>query len=386
MPLQFRADAQVLFLTSRFGIYVHIPFCHSKCNYCSFYSLTNCDKQISEYCDKIISQIKSRGRHIARPVCSVYIGGGTPSLIGGENIAKILSAVRHSFTVTDDAEITVEANPDSCDEQFLKQIKNAGCNRLSIGLQSANSGELKTLGRIHTVDDVKKCVSDAQRLGFNNISVDLMLGLPHSTLASLNNSIDFALSLDVQHISAYILKVEPGTPFECMNITLPDDDSVADQYLFLCDKLKQNGYMHYEVSNFSKQNFQGVHNTNYWKCREYLGFGPAAHSFMNGERFYHNASLKEYMQNSEPIFDGIGGTAEEYVMLGLRISDGIYNDEFRSRFGTDLPENIFKTAKLLQNQGLCTVSDGVIALTDKGMLVSNSIINSFLGEIDDENL
>ncbi len=386
MPLRFPADAQVLFLTNSLGIYIHIPFCHSKCNYCSFYSLESNKAEKNIYCDKIIEQITKRGRLIARPVCSVYIGGGTPSVMGGKNIARILTEVKRSFNVACDAEITVEANPDSCDKEFLELIKAAGCNRLSVGLQSANDNELEALGRCHSSAQARAVVDYAKRLGFNNISVDLMLGLPHSTVDTLDKSLDFALALDIEHISLYILKIEQGTPFYSMNLQLPDDDSVADQYLYMCKKLQANGYEHYEISNFAKPKFRAIHNTNYWKCREYLGFGPSAHSFIDGKRFYHSADICKYMRNTEPIPDGIGGTAEEYIMLGLRISDGISNTEYIKRFDKPLPEGIFKTAQLLKTQGLCKTDNNSISLTDEGMLVSNSIINSFLGEIAYENL
>lgn len=386
MPPLFPAAAQVLSLTNPIGIYIHIPFCRKKCNYCSFYSINVNDCLIQKYCDKIIAELTQRGRQIARPVCSVYIGGGTPSVLTGEQISSIIAAVKDNFTLLPDAEITVEVNPADDLTLFLKEIKNAGCNRLSIGVQSASDKELSVLGRRHNTVQSEKVFNLARKIGFDNISLDLIIGLPDSDLESLNNSIDFVLRLNPEHISSYILKIERGTPFFNTPLNLPDDDAVAEQYLLLCRRLKTAGYEHYEISNFAKKNFRGEHNLNYWKCREYLGFGPSAHSFFEGERFYYRDDISAYIENSEPITDGKGGNEQEYIMLRLRTADGISNTQFKSLFSKALPTKIYDLALLYQKNGLCITNGDKISLTDQGMLVSNSIITSFIEELPNENL
>ena len=386
MLLLFPVAAQVLSLTNPIGIYIHIPFCRTKCNYCNFYSLNISDELKQSYCDKIISDVTRRGRQIARPVCSIYIGGGTPSVLSGEQISSIILAIKGAFNVTHDAEITVEVNPGDDLRDFLKQIRDAGCNRLSMGLQSGNDNELKVLGRRHNTEAAEQTFNTAREVGFNNISLDLMLGLPDSNFNTLNNSIDFALKLAPEHISAYILKIEDGTPFGKMQLNLPNDDDTADQYLLLCDRLRNAGYNHYEISNFAKSGHEGKHNLNYWKCQEYLGFGPAAHSFFNGERFYYPNDITAYMQNCDTLRDGAGGDEKEYIMLSLRIADGIDINEFERKFSRPLPRAILEKAQLFEKNGLCAAIDGKIKLTDQGMLVSNSIITSFIEELPNENL
>ncbi|MBQ2934522.1 MAG: radical SAM family heme chaperone HemW [Clostridia bacterium] len=368
-------------MTNSFGIYIHIPFCRTKCNYCSFYSLNVSEELQQAYCDKTISEITRRGRQIARPVCSVYIGGGTPSVLSGEQISSLMRAVKDSFTVTEDAEITVEINPGDDLSGFLEEIRNAGCNRLSMGVQSGNDDELLVLGRRHSVYDAEQTFYTARKLGFDNISLDLMLGLPDSTKETLNKSIDFVLNLAPEHISAYILKIEDGTPFGKAKLNLPNDDDTADQYLLLCDRLKTAGYTHYEISNFAKLGYEGKHNLNYWRCREYLGFGPAAHSFFEGERFYYPNDITAYMQNCKALSDGEGGNEQEYIMLSLRISDGIDISEFESKFLKPFPPTILNKARLFEKNGLCITDGNTIRLTDEGMLVSNSIITSFTEEL-----
>ena len=383
MPLQFLADAQVLSLTNRFGIYIHIPFCAVKCNYCNFYSVTN-GNIYKEYCNKVIRELTQRGRQTARPVSSVYIGGGTPTVLGGQLLSDLLSSVKENFNVSPDCEITVEANPGDDLESILPDLYKAGYNRLSFGAQSANEEELQLLGRRHGVNDIINAVKTARKCGFRNISLDLMIGLPESNPKKLENSLKTVCELSPEHISAYILKLENGTKLQEISHTLnmPDDDSIADQYLLLCKHLKASGYNHYEISNFAKPGFEGRHNINYWKCGEYLGFGPAAHSFFEGKRFYCEPDIKKYLENPCYIPDGIGGTPDEYIMLGLRLSDGISSDEFKEKFNTSLPRGVFDKARLYQKEGLCITDGRRISLTSKGMLVSNSIITSFIEELE----
>ena len=383
MPPQSPAAAQVLSLTNPFGIYIHIPFCASKCSYCNFYSVTN-GGIYREYCDKLIKELTQRGRQTARPVSSVYIGGGTPTVLGGQLLHDVLNSVKDNFNILPNSEITVEANPGDDLERILPYLYKAGCNRLSFGAQSANEDELRLLGRRHGVSDIVSAISTARECGFNNVSLDLMIGLPESNLKTLENSLKTVCGLSPEHISAYILKLESGTKLQKISHTLnmPDEDGIADQYLLLCDYLKANGYGHYEISNFAKQGFEGRHNINYWKCGEYLGFGPAAHSFFEGKRFYCAPDIANFLENPCYIPDGTGGTPDEYIMLGLRLSGGISSNKFKEKFNTALPKGILEKARFYEKQGLCITNGRRISLTNEGMLVSNSIITSFIEELD----
>ncbi len=370
-------------MTKHLGIYIHIPFCLSKCTYCNFHSAAADNAAKDRYCEKLISELKEWGTEVSRPISSVYIGGGTPTALGSERLSAVLSAVNNSFAVLPDAEITVEGNPGDDLSEIIPKIAAAGCNRISLGVQSANADELRLLGRRHTAEDARRAVETIRVGGIQNISVDLMLGLPDSTNQTLKNSIDFAAGLNPTHISAYILKLENGTPLykNADSLNIPDDDAVSDQYLLLCSELKKAGYEHYEISNFAKDGYHSRHNSAYWECEEYLGFGPSAHSFYEGKRFYYPPNTEQYIKKPEPIHDGRGGTKSEYIMLGLRLKSGISGTEFENKFGLALSPAIYEKAKKLQKNKLCDIIGDRISLTDEGMLVSNTIINYFLEEI-----
>lgn len=359
------------------GLYLHIPFCVKKCAYCDFYSSFVSEELLDGYTEKLISEIKKWGGLVCRPINTIYLGGGTPSLLK-ERIIPVLSAVTSAFHVESGAEITLELNPSSDVEQVLKAAKTAGVNRLSIGAQSGNDKELKLLGRTHTAADTLFAVNIARRLGFDNISLDLMLGLPNSDFDTLEKSLEFICSANPQHISSYILKIEENTLFykNRRSLNLPDDDALAEQYLFMCRYLEKRGFRHYEISNFSRDNKQSRHNLKYWSCEEYVGIGPSAHSFLNGKRFYYPRDMKAFLNDVTPADDGDGGSKEEYVMLRLRLDTGLEFSEYRKRFGEDIPDSMKKTALSLQKAGLVSSTDRGISLTDRGMLVSNSIITN----------
>ena len=365
-------------MTNNLGIYIHIPFCDKKCNYCDFYSGALTPEKRREYVEKLSEEIRKWGALTARPIDTLYIGGGTPSLLSTDELGLVLTAVRESFSLLEGAEITAEANPSDLD--FIPAAKKAGINRISFGIQSADDEELRMLGRRHNFDTAKKAVSLAREVGFKNISADIMLGLPNSNTETLKKSIDGIFSLDTEHISAYILKVEEKTPFYKMPLDLPDEDGIADQYLYLCERMKAAGYEHYEISNFAKKGFESRHNNRYWKDLEYIGIGPSAHSFFEGKRFYYPRDIEAFMTEAKTVADGEGGDPDEFIMLALRLSRGLVFSEFKERFKTDLPELVIKKARLLQKGDLLAVDGEKIALTDKGMLVSNSIISELLGE------
>ncbi len=360
------------FLTN-LGLYLHIPFCNGKCAYCDFYSAFTNAELTDSYVTALIREIKQWGGKINRPIDTIYLGGGTPSLLN-ERLVPLIRAVYENFNVLDNAEITLEVNPADNIFEILSNAKEAGINRISIGAQSGNDTELSVLGRRHTVADTKNAVRIARKLGFSNISLDLMLGLPDSSCDTLKNSLDFITSLAPEHISTYILKIEEKTKFykQKETLNLPDDDKVSDQYLFMCDYLENKGFCHYEISNFCKENFESKHNLKYWKCEEYLGLGPSAHSYLFGKRFYYPRDLKAFIKGITPTPDGEGGDLSEQIMLALRLKDGIKTEK--------LPTAAVKKCELFAKNGLGILENGSFSLTNSGMLLSNTIITEILEE------
>ena len=361
-------------MTNPLGLYIHIPFCEKKCNYCDFYSAFYNKDTLNVYLSALKGEIKKWGGNLHRPIDTIYIGGGSPSLLG-EHILSLAECIKQNFTVLEDAEFTVEANPASSNE-FLAFAKAAGVNRLSIGVQSGSDETLKTLGRTHTTDDAKKTVKKARELGFDNISLDLMIALPHSSIATLKKDIDFILSLNPEHISSYILKIEQNTVFakKYDTLNLPDDDLSAEQYLYMCDSLLQNGYNHYEISNFVVGDKYSRHNMKYWVGEDYLGIGPAAHSCVDGKRFYYPRDLHGFIKNPQIVPDGESGGAQEKLMLGLRLSQGVDLTQIYD----EIPQNIKTKISLLEKAGYIKADLPCISLTDSGMLISNSIITELL--------
>lgn len=323
-----------------------------------------------DYVTALQREIKQWGDKLGRPIDTVYFGGGTPSLLA-EFLPEITEAIKSSFKVLEGAEITMEMNPGDNAEKVLNFALKSGVNRLSIGAQSGDNEELKILGRRHTAEETAQTVRIARALGFNNISLDIMLGLPASTPESLKKSLDFVTNLNPEHISAYILKIEEKTPFHkiCDTLNLPDEDKTADQYLQMCEYLENKGYEHYEISNFCKKGMMSRHNLKYWELEEYLGVGPAAHSFVDGKRFFYRRNLADFINGSSPVSDGMGGTEEEKIMLSLRLNKGL-EIEFNPKLKLK--------CDLLEKNGLLYTDKNRIVLTDKGMLLSNSIITEIL--------
>ena len=330
------------------------------------------ERVYKDYIAALLREIKAWGKKISRPVDTVYFGGGTPSVLG-EDISLLMREIKNFFKLLPGAEITAECNP-GCDTEFFTAAAKSGVNRLSLGVQAGNNARLKALGRTHTAEDVLAAAAAARQAGINNISCDIMIALPDSDLKTLKEDIDFVCSLSPAHISAYILKIEQNTAFYKRrdSLNIPDDDSAADQYLFLCRELKSRGFEHYEISNFALPAKKSRHNLKYWRCEEYLGLGPSAHSFLEGERFYYPRDLKGFIAGNEPVPDGKGGEKSERIMLALRTNDGVPAEE--------LSPAAKRKAELFKKEGLLTDDGGKIVLTDKGMLVSNSIITEFLYE------
>ncbi len=358
------------------GLYLHIPFCNGKCPYCDFYSITPSGNIIDKYTDALCREIDKTDYIFD----TVYFGGGTPSQLGSDNIAKIMSRIIR----TEDCEATLECNPSDTGRESscfdFEKVAASGINRISMGLQSANNSERASLGRKSGCKEVETSIERIHSAGINNISLDLMLGIPDQTAESLENSIAFCKNSGAKHISAYMLKIEEGTPFYKKKdlLDLPDEDKTCDFYLQTVSRLSECGFNQYEISNFSLPGYESKHNLKYWHCEEYLGLGASAHSFVNGKRFYYERSINDFINGVLPVDDGEGGDEEEYIMLCLRLSEGLNFKKFESRFGHSVSEKIFTKAKELKKHGLLTVDENKIALTVKGFLVSNSVISTLL--------
>ena len=360
------------------GLYLHIPFCKSKCPYCDFYSFSGKDTEKDEY-TKVLKDRILRISTLQRKGDTLYIGGGTPSVLGAENLKTLVDTCKNDF-LTDDAEITVECNPHGLNEDFFKTLYSCGVNRISMGLQSAVDSERRILGRLSDRNQVENAVKMAQKVGFSNITLDVMLGIPNQTEKSLNETLDFCISLGVPHISAYMLKLEENTHFykNQDKYNFPDDDLTADLYLQMCETLHSNGIMQYEISNFSKNGFESRHNLKYWHCEEYLGLGPSAHSFLNGKRFYFDRDFNAFMNGNSPIDDGVGGDFTEYAMLNLRLVEGLNENKVFERFGHNIPKEIYEKSQIFIDNGYMISTENGLALTRNGFLMSNSILAEIL--------
>lgn len=339
------------------GLYFHIPFCKSKCPYCDFYSNRYDELSAEKYVDELCEEIKKHNGSFD----TVYFGGGTPSIIEPALIGRILDTARAQFDIDDNSEITIECNPSKDLSQAFKDYASYGINRVSIGMQSAVDKERFALGRSAGRAEVARAIADARNAGITNISLDLMLGTPKQTLESLDETFDFIDKMNVNHISAYMLKIEAGTKFYEMQdrLALPDDDTVAEMYLKTINELKKIGLFQYEISNFARVGYESKHNTKYWRLVDYLGIGKTAHSCRNGKRFY-------YDKDWSIIDDGIGNTDEERIMLGLRLNQGIPKALVQKPFSH------------LIKMGLLKENDTSISLTPEGMLVSNTVINELI--------
>ncbi len=359
------------------GLYIHVPFCTSKCRYCDFYSL--CDAASAPaYARQVARQLHAAARRYPRRAETLYFGGGTPPMLGADGIEAVIHAARDAFDLAPTAEITCEMNPGSGYPATVEQLAAVGVNRLSIGLQSALPDELTALGRRHSPQDAATLVARAKAAGIGNISLDLMWGIPGQTVASALQSLAFALSLAPTHISAYMLKIEPDTPFGRQPPVLPDEQTVCEIYETCCEQLEQAGYPRYEISNFARPGFESRHNLKYWNCEETLGLGPAAHSFMEGKRFYYPRDLAGFMAGNPPQDDGAGGDFTEYAMLQLRLRSGLRETACRLRYGHPIPLAMRQTAESLARHGLMSVDRDGIRLTTKGNLVSNEILARLL--------
>lgn len=370
------------------GIYIHIPFCAGKCAYCDFYSLAGREAMMPKYQKALLTHIKESSSQLQGYIIdTIYIGGGTPSFYGAARLVELMNALKKYGRVLVDGEFTVEVNPESAALRDLAKLRRAGFNRLSIGAQSANDGILKSIGRLHDFARVEQAVRDARKAGFENVSLDLIYGLPSQTREDWADTLTKALALKPDHMSCYGLKIEEGTPLYPFKDSpfIPDDDLQADMYLYAVDALNRNGYKQYEISNFARRGYESRHNLKYWQMGEYMGFGAAAHSCVSGQRYSCIADMELYadnilsgrsvVDNAESITDF--ERAGEYLMLGLRTARGISEKEYYDIFpckldmAQELMESFAEHKWMVKNEDRWS-------FTPEGFLLSNVLIGEIL--------
>lgn len=371
------------------GIYVHIPFCKQKCYYCDFISYCNKDEMIEDYVEAVKKEIQLQ--KIKSQISTVYIGGGTPSYIDSKYIQEIVREIKNK-DVSQNAEITIEVNPGTVTLQKLQDYKDEGINRLSIGLQSSKDELLEQIGRIHNFEQFLETYDMARKVGFKNINIDLMLGLPNQSITDLKETLEKIINLGPEHISVYSLIIEDGTPIankiEKGELELPDEDTERNMYWYVKNTLELNEYKHYEISNFAKKGYESKHNMNCWMQKEYIGIGIAAHSYRDITRYSNTENINEYIKNikkgkleSNRIIHEIQKEQDkkkEFMLLGLRLIDGVNISDFKNKFG-DNPIYLFRNQlNKLVNENLIKVDNNNIKLTNKGIDLANLVWEEFV--------
>ena len=380
-------------MIEKIGAYIHIPFCKQKCYYCDFLSFANKKEYEEKYVESLIKEIevfKEKNNDVEFD--TIYIGGGTPSYIDSKNIARILQTLISDNNISNGDEITIEVNPGTFLKEKMLEYKKIGINRMSIGLQSTNNNLLKEIGRIHNFEDFLETYQTARKIGFENINVDLMIGLPNQTFDDIKDEIEHIIKLEPNHISVYSLILEENTKLEQLvlqgKMKLPDEELERHMYWYVKNKLELYGYKHYEISNFAKKGYESKHNLNCWNQKQYRGFGLGAHSYINNKRFsntenidlYINNINKENFENNINIHEiqNIEMQEKEYMLLGLRKIDGINIQEFENKFGMN-PIFLFKNElNKLSNEGLIKVDGNKIMLTNKGIDLANIVWEEFI--------
>ena len=356
------------------GLYLHIPYCFSKCRYCDFYSHPGERGVPDAYVDALLRELARFAPDAPLRPDTVYFGGGTPSLLSPAQVGRLIRAA----CPVSGAEVTLEANPETVTEESLRGFREAGVNRISFGVQSARDTQLRTLGRPHTARQARAAFAAARRAGFENISGDIMLALPHYTRGEFDRTLALLAEGGAAHISAYLLKIEPSTPFgKNPPPGLPSEDEAADFYLYAVDELAKAGYAQYEISNVAKPGFEGRHNLIYWDCRDYLGLGPAAASCMGGRRFSFGRSTADFLAGAAPVTEG-ECTGADYIMLRLRLSEGLRLSLLKERYGLAFDEGRLAFIRRCVAAGYAVFDGDRLALTPEGMLVQNSILTELL--------
>lgn len=366
------------------GIYLHIPFCRAKCRYCDFNSYPGMFAWQGRYIDALCREVRDfAGEGTAD---TVYFGGGTPTALDPEELLRALRAVGERFRLTAECEITAECNPATIDAAGLLALRRGGVNRLSIGLQSSWDAELAMLGRIHSFRDFRDCFQNARRAGFENLSLDLIFGLPGQTGEKWRATLERALEFAPEHISCYCLSIEEGTPFARMDLELPDDDTLRELYDLAVNYLAGAGYTQYEISNFSRPGRESRHNQKYWQCRDYAGFGAGAHGCIGERRYQNLKGIPEYCRASETrgradeqeIFRDQSQRMSEFCFLGLRMNRGISREEFQSRFGATLEEVYGPVLEKNLRRGTLVRQGDWLRIPQNWLFVSNSILADFV--------
>nr|WP_325218280.1 radical SAM family heme chaperone HemW [uncultured Oscillibacter sp.] len=369
------------------GLYIHVPFCKQKCVYCDFYSLPRREDQMDAYVSALRAQL-AEADFSGYEADTVYFGGGTPSYLGPRRLTALLEAASAACSIAPGAEITLEANPDSAgDPDALSALRQAGFNRVSLGMQSADDGELRAIGRVHTMAQVRASADAVRRAGFDNLSLDLIYGLPGQSLPRWRENLSAAAALCPEHLSCYGLKAEPGTPLYARRDTLPGDGAQADMYLETVDFLESRGYRQYEISNFAKPGRESRHNLKYWTLGEYAGFGPGAHSDFRGRRYAWARDLEAYLRGKPPLSEDQAMSPRdreaEWLMLSLRLVRGLdmaaWEERFRRPFAPFLP-----FLNRCEAAGYAAREEGRWRLTPRGFLVSNQIIGFLLDQNREE--
>ncbi len=369
------------------GVYVHIPFCKSKCAYCDFLSYEGKNDKVQEYIVKLKNEIENVAKEKLQncEIDTIYIGGGTPSYIDEKHIVEILEKLNEVLNIKENVEITIEVNPGTVSLEKLQKYYNAGINRLSIGLQSTNNSLLKTIGRIHTYEKFEETYSLARQEGFKNINVDLMIGLPNEKIKDVESDLINIIEKNPEHISVYSLILEEGTKLEQMikdnKLKLPDEKLERKMYWLVKNKLEEAGYKHYEISNFAKQGYESNHNTNCWKQKEYIGFGLAAHSYFESTRYSNTDNLEDYLKNYKKIVHEVQNKEmqmKEFMLLGLRKIEGIKISEFKEKFVANPIYEYREILNKLVKQDLVEVDIDSIYLTKKGIDLANIVWEEFI--------
>lgn len=372
------------------SIYVHIPFCNSKCNYCAFVSMVASEDDKKRYFNNLLTEIKLQAKNYSAvyTVSSIYIGGGTPSCLDYYYIRDLLSCIYKNFAVKNSAEITIEINPNSADKTKIREYILSGVNRFSIGLESMSAKILKSMGRTHTFEDYTKTINTIREYGVKNISTDIIIGYPDQKLSEVKETINYLIKLGIPHISVYMLQVEQGTKLKTLvdngSVGLPDEDVVINMYNSTYDLLTKAGYNRYEFSNFAKPTYESYHNKVYWNRKDYLGVGLASHSYIDGTRFANTENVNEYVTKIEQKLEipvTLSKTLtkdeqkEEAIMLSLRTSQGLNLDDYKAEFGENFLAKKKETIAMLIKEGfLILTKDNHLVCTDKGFLVLNQII------------
>ncbi|MBC8014472.1 MAG: radical SAM family heme chaperone HemW [Sporomusaceae bacterium] len=377
----------------KIGLYIHIPFCQQKCLYCDFPSSANLTHLYQSYVTALCREISGLGGVLSGDtIDTLYIGGGTPTVLSADCLQQILQQVNRSFSIDSNAEMSIEANPGTIDQEKLLVLQSGGINRISFGVQTFSDQLLSSIGRIHSAAQAIEAVTMAKQAGFNNINIDLMYGLPGQSVQQLRDSIIQAVELNVTHISAYGLKVEEGTPFAAMQdqgtLILPDEDDDEAMYELINQLLPQRGFMRYEISNFAKDGYECAHNLKYWQYQPYLGVGAAAHSFWQKERLANITDVLSYIQTVEsghlPIhmreIPKIGTAMAEYVFLALRTLQGLRVKEFNQYFKDDFFHHYGDVVSELVDKKLIVANKSRVCLTTIGMKYGNVVFGAFLPE------